>query len=535
MKHDLPRLKPFAYLDTEKSTTYRAIMSIFLDAKSRFEINLRPEEIATRMLDFLSFDAIESNRIEPDLLQLCDWGNLKRTRDTSEFRTVEEFHNPPSLYQLTREGEAAERAVRFYHENIIEPGELQTAALDMIREQLQCLLNYARHPDLDSKKIQVALSMLENYFDQLTTKAQIFIGSIQRAIDLHDYELEMFLAYKERLLEYLDRFIKELVFATDDIKSIVTEIESHGVTRLLDAAALHDVVDAIDSGDEAVASASQAWLDRWSGLKKWFFGTPDSQSQADTLRTCARSAIPAFMVAVSGINNRRVISSDRPTDYRTLARWFAQVEEEADAHRLWRAAFSLSPSRHLRVDDETLMARDQDPIAMNTSWLDSPPVLISPRLRSTGRQHRRGQAAKVIDRSADKSRLAELAAKEAEQIERARHKLATGKQIRLTDLELLDRNEFLLFLDLLGKALTNQKQPNDRVVATSSDGTLQIEIWPTEDGVIACVETVEGSFKGFDHFVKITDLTEDVNVDPVNRREVSAVLASHAALGDDND
>ncbi|MEZ6093453.1 MAG: TIGR02677 family protein [Pirellulaceae bacterium] len=527
MKEDLSRIKPFAYLDSEKTASYRAIMSIFLDAKSQFEIHLRLEEVGSRMREFASFENSEPRDFESDLMQLCDWGNIKRTRDTSEFRTVEEFKNPPSLYQLTREGEAAERAVRFYHENVIEPGELQTAALDMIREQLQCLLNYSQQTELDSKKVHIALSMLESYFDQLTTKAQIFIGSIQRAIDLHDYELDVFLVYKERLIEYLDRFIKELVFATDDIKDIINRIESSDVSRLLFAAATHDVVDAIDTGDEAIESARDSWRLRWGGLKKWFFGTSDSQSQAETLRTCARSAIPAFLIAVSGINNRRVASSDRPTDYRALARWFAQLDDDGEAHRLWRTAFSMAPSRHLRVDDDTLYARDQDPIGSNTSWMDSPPVLISPRLRTSGQQHRRGRAVKVIDRSADKARLAELAAQEAEQIEKARLTLATGQQTRLSNLQTLNKNEFLLFLDLLGKALTNQKSTSESVVATSSDGTLQIKLWPTHDDAIARIETEDGEFIGLDHFLEIVDLTVEQPSSPGANSEIAIKAGQH--------
>jgi hypothetical protein len=64
-------------------------------------------------------------------------------------------------------------------------------------------------------------------------------------------------------------------------------------------------------------------------------------------------------------------------------------------------------------------ARDQDPVATTASWLQSDPILISPRLRTTGVQHRRGRPAEVIDRTAEKKRLALMARQEAEQIEAA--------------------------------------------------------------------------------------------------------------------
>jgi uncharacterized protein (TIGR02677 family) len=185
MSLDNRRLKSFSYLDTEKTPLYRAMMALFVEAKTHFEIHLRPAEVVDGLQALQEFSTDATNEVDSALNQLCIWGNLRRTQDTSDVRTVEEFYRPRYLYQLTREGEAAERAVRAYEENILHPGELQTAALGVIRDQLQALLAYARGPESDAKKIHLTLSTLKTYFDQLTTKAQVFIGSIQRAIDLH--------------------------------------------------------------------------------------------------------------------------------------------------------------------------------------------------------------------------------------------------------------------------------------------------------------------------------------------------------------
>jgi uncharacterized protein (TIGR02677 family) len=160
-------------------------MALFVEAKTHFAIHFRSTEVSDRLQHLEAFREETTNDVENALIQLCDWGNLRRTQDTSDVRTVEEFYRPRYLYQLTRKGEAAERAVRAYEENILKPGELQTAALSVIRDQLQALLAFGSGPEADGGKIHFTLSTLRNYFDQLTTKAQAFIGSIQRAIDLH--------------------------------------------------------------------------------------------------------------------------------------------------------------------------------------------------------------------------------------------------------------------------------------------------------------------------------------------------------------
>jgi uncharacterized protein (TIGR02677 family) len=72
------------------------------------------------------------------------------------------------------------------------------------------------------------------------------------------------------------------------------------------------------------------------------------------LRASARSAIPALLQAIAALHDRRVSRTDRHTDLRTLAVWFAEAPSDQEAHRLWRIAFGLSSARHLRVTEETL-------------------------------------------------------------------------------------------------------------------------------------------------------------------------------------
>src|SRR6185503_9464731 len=114
------------------------------------------------------------------LNQLCTWGNLESHPDTADVTTVEEFYRPRHLYQLTADGEAAERAIQFYEQSVQQPGELQAAALADIRVHLEELLTYRRMAESDDGKIHRVLIALRDRFEQLTTQAQIFIGGLQR-------------------------------------------------------------------------------------------------------------------------------------------------------------------------------------------------------------------------------------------------------------------------------------------------------------------------------------------------------------------
>jgi uncharacterized protein (TIGR02677 family) len=160
---------------------------------------------------------------------------------------------------------------------------------------------------------------------------------LQRRIDLQGIDIDQFLAYKQRLLDYLERFVQELIVSTAEIAKTLAELSSVEVERLLRIAAERDLADAVDRQDEDVHAAFARWHLRWKGLEDWFISRTGKPSYADVLRSRARSAIPALLSAIGNINDRRITRIDRSNDLRALARWFVETETDADAHRLWRA------------------------------------------------------------------------------------------------------------------------------------------------------------------------------------------------------
>ena len=498
MNQSTDRLRAFAYLDTEKTHVYRQIMQKFMRAKEAFGIHLRPSEIREGV-----FDGMDPAEIESALEQLCQWGNLEKHADTTDVLTVEDFYRPRYLYQLTVEGEAVERALETYYLVVERPGELQTAALADIRVFLGELEQLAAVDEPDRGKVHRTMTALRDRLDALTTNALAFIGSLQRNVDLLAAGIDEFLIYKEKLIGYIDRFVSELVLATTEIAAAIDRIEDLDAGRILKIAGERDVVDVLDPTDAAKDAAVLAWESRWRGLRAWFKAEGDGPSQSEMLRARARSSIRALLIAAAAINDRRTSRSDRVSDLRTLALWFMESETDGDAHRLWRAAFALTPARHLKIDDATLDELNSNPVPGQTSWFDAPPIHISPRLRATGKHHRPGAPKAVVDFSRDKEQLAREAEAETEQIAAAQRRFATGQPIRLSEIGYLDRAEFGLFLDLLGEALAWRVRDDEPVEATSTDGTMLVSLLPTLDSSTAVIETRSGVFSGPDHIIVV--------------------------------
>lgn len=513
-----PDHQGFTYVTVQNAALYRQVMLAFVAAKRRFTVHLRPEDVREALAE-----PVELETVAEALRRLEGWGNLRSDPDTSRVTTVEDFHRARFLYQLTRVGEAVEDALAAYDEALGRRGALQAVALTDIAVQLRALRELAAQPEPDAAKVHLCLRALVDRFSDLADNAQAFMSSLQRSIDLHDVDADAFRAYKDQLIDYLQRFVRDLVATGSEIAALVTELEQRGVDDLLDLAAARESEDAApgpgagDGGDDPREEERHrrraAWTERWQGFRAWFLSTRDHPSQAKLLRSQARAAIPQLLHVVESLNERRTGRSDRSADFRTLARWFAEAPDESSMHRLWRSAFGLSPSRHLSVDADTLDQREEDPVPASTPWADAPPLSISPQLRRTGTYERRGRPNRVVDRSEQRRHLAERAAREAEQAAAARAALATHRTVRLGDLAEqhdgeLDRGVFTLFLALLGDALTAMGPGRRDVTTTTSDGTMRISLTALDDGRDVTIPTSNGWFRGPDHLVRISDATE---------------------------
>jgi uncharacterized protein (TIGR02677 family) len=350
----------------------------------------------------------------------------------------------------------------------------------------------------------------------LAENAQAFMGSLQRTIDLYELDIDAFRAYKDRLIEYLERFIKDLTGIGGEVAALLDRLDPAGIDRLLALVARRDAEDAAPgvggSGAEedfrarAFAAELASSRERWLGLEQWFISSPEHPSQAKLLRARARKAIPDLLAVVAMLNERRAGRSDRTADFRELAVWFAQAPDEVAMHQLWQATFGLHGSRHLTLDADTAQARVENPISPATPWHDAPPLMISPRLRRTGSYERRGKPNRVIDRRGERRLLAERAAAEAEQTAAARARLVTEHPIRLSELGHLDPDAFSLFLALLGEALSARRPGEREIRTTTGDGSLEILLAPAPDGAWVEIRTGAGVFRGADHVLQIADL-----------------------------
>lgn len=493
-----PRYEVFRYLSaTEHADTYRRIMREFAAAKERFIVHLRPDELrhaVPRDLDLTSL-----------LTQLVECGNLKADPDTSRVASVEEFNRARYVYQFTAAGESAERVLGDFDRSFGAAGALQSWAMEDIVEQLQVILVQLDGRELDEAKTALALTTLTDRFTGLAASAQAFSGDLQRTIDLRGVDTDAFLAYKERLIGYLQRFIQDLVARTAEIAGLLDRIPPDDEERLLRVVAAREARDAApgtDADTDVLRELTTRWHERFAGFRQWFVGSPGATSQAQQLRHMALNAIPSLLGVVQRLGDRRAGRSDRVADFRTLALWFAEAPSDDDRHRLAAVALGLAPARHLAVDEHTLDERQRHPVPPSTPWAEAPPIEISPRLRATGSYERRGTPSRVRDRAADRRAIAQAVEAQRVEAERLRAQLITDEPTAIGDFPLVDPDARALLLNLLGDALAQRRTPSDDLTTRSIDGTFEVELHSNADAR-SSLSMADGVLAGPAHRIRI--------------------------------
>jgi len=491
----------FHHLSAQKVGAYRNILRLFVAAKERFEIALRPADMLARLNEEerRQVGLEDEESITVCLTSLCDWGNLSAARDAVSARTIEEYLRPKMLYQLTQAGDLAERALAEFDEGLARPGELSASALRDIAEALEELVGLMASEELDTGKAVRTLTELSSRFDTLVTRAQMFIGGLQRELDRPEAEEVSFLALKEELLGYLDRFVKELVNATFRVSRLLQQLESADISPALEAAANAELKDALSPTDEQRLRALRMWQNRWAGLRGWFIGAHDHQAHAESLRSRALAAIPALLERVQRMHALRANRADRATDFLMLARWFAEAPEDDDLHRLWRVAFGLHSCRHMRVNASTLQAWAGIEDSERPSWEDCPPYIITITQWQRGRAGTRGKPPAIVDRSVARAALLEQAEEDSRLLTAARRAIAVRTPCTLSELEELDAPVFDVLMDAIGEAYALIGLGETRGSASTADGGLSVVIeLPHPKAVDSVLNTPIGTLRGPD-------------------------------------
>jgi uncharacterized protein (TIGR02677 family) len=467
-----------------------------MESRERFEFQLGLQDILAAV------QASDAEEIQSALAQLCEWGNLQTHSDTTNASTVEDFLKPRQTFEITASGTTAERALAMVETDAGHDTDLDGTALADILEATQELKLAAQKGAPDAGKIHRNLVILRTRFEDLTTTAESLVAALERSIRSESHDAQP-------LADFGERFVADLVLTTAGVRDALGDIETAGVESLIQAVAERNARSGTQTNTARMDAIRVQWRAFWLRFSNWFISHPGRLSNAEVLRERIRTALPALLSVITTFNDRRIHRIDRSNDFRFLARWFAEADSDADAHRLWRAVFGLNPARHLLINEATLDDFEAHHLPANISWREAPPLRIQTGFRDYSSSAQAGGLTYIVDRTAEKEKLAAAAHDEAVRILNAQSRFGTGDRMRLSQLEDLEKDEFDLLLDMLGEAVSARVLSTEPVEIFSGDGCFKIRLEPTGDGREASILTADGVLSGPDHWITIEHLVAE--------------------------
>lgn len=453
---------------SQNAPAYQAVLAIMIAAKDRYQLQVRTDEIAAE----LSAAGLDTGNLTQHLEQLREWGAVTWTQDTGRVARLEDFKRKRELWQVTPAGHATHDSVLRVLGAAERSGSLQRALFRDISENLQALAKAIDAADATATYLR--LRDLDGALTDLAANAREFHASMALLRQERELNPETFLAYKHLMIDYLQRFLDDLIRYRLQIAGAVERVEDRGLLRLGELAAAGD-----DSGGIFVQEdLSHIWLQRWKGLASWFRSERhQEQTGVEELHAATTVAIRDLMTFLRKLTESSTRPITRGSELIHLARWFQRCDE-SEARLLFDAAFGLAAPQHIDIAHP-----DPELISASTSWWDAEPVDVPVTLRLYGRASPVPPAQAVLDFSATRRHL-------SDQHERRRHErmgAAATLAARPLDGRILSRGEFTLLLELLNRCLHKRPMTGAFKVDVDSEG-VRLILASSDSTAIVCTE-----------------------------------------------
>lgn len=391
-------------------------------------------------------------------------------------------------WALTKRGRIVVRAVRDATRNLDRALQLPPRLLDALVNALRDLLTHFR---TDADLLATDLAQLVSHGDQLQSAASDFYTAVAALVQEDVTRDAVFHASSERILAALQQFAQQTENSLEAVRAAIADVRETGhaaiTERALRSAGIID-----DKGRQSWRDEMHRHLD---GLGAWVAPHGAIEQLVDS----AAGAINTLLGAIDRRHYARSHGSDLASDFRLLARMIYAQPSEAEAHRIFAAAFGLWPARHPRRPAE-------EDLASTLTCTDGPVHETQVTLRSSESARTAPRLPKMIKdvsaaREAEEARLtAELA-----EIARLSADLITPGPVSIKHFEGLDEAHTGLLMDLVEEALDNFD--SKRRCGLARNTQCELRLWPPEPVRVATVEFAEGTYRTPDLSIEITPLT----------------------------
>ena len=450
-KHLKPILET-RYLSAENAWRYRGIMRQCYLFDQKYRHWVYKEDIYEALRGSEAFFHYTLEQCKQDLDSLVEWGNLTAIQDTSKVATYEQFKNRQFRYQLTEYSIEIERMTVRLENLVVEGGSLEPTLLERLKLQI-AQMKATSH--LDSQQAGAWWSQLSADFLRLNHSYQDYIRDWYSVKAEELMRQSTFLLYKERLVEYLRHFIKELQQHAYEIEAILRTVTAEerqllrdklyqyekDIPRLdLEALDLHQLRENVEGKLDSIFTF---FLSRDRDGRD---SRESRESEVELILGLTNEVIRRMARSAANILESTAQFSNRKEEYRMLARLFQKQEDLAEAHQLSAAVFGIGGYKHLQGTHER-----QTESIQSSVFEEEPMLVITPPRVRTYRE--RMQKTGIQERTEEKARMKEQVLRQ-----KAEEKAIVESYLHSGELALSEIGEIQpfvrqAFLRWLGKAM----------------------------------------------------------------------------------
>ena len=362
------------YLAVENTWRYRSILRFFYSQSEKMKNWLYKEEVFEALKAYEEFATYTLEQCKQDLEVLLSWKNLTAYQDTAKVATVEEFKNKQFRFQMTPYSVEIERLTIRLENLSVESASLEPTLLERLREELKKLPQVAK---LDEKGVGSWWSGVNNDFKRLNQNYQDYIRDLYSIKAEEMMKTRAFMVFKDRFVEYLRDFVKELQNHANAIEHILNHLHPSAVESVLTKAVAYELsIPRIDTEIDAVGIRDNI-LGRWDNLNAWFLGEHGNPSEAAKLMEITNDIIRKITRYAAQISESHSSAMNRKEEYRKLAELFDGCHDIKEAHRLSSLSFGLFQMKHIKSD------QFRETESINSQIFEEMPgrILLKPRVR----------------------------------------------------------------------------------------------------------------------------------------------------------
>jgi uncharacterized protein (TIGR02677 family) len=479
----------FSLPDDLARERYTALLAALEELSTRGPMSSL-SEISVQLRAVGYHDQLQETELREALDRLARWGFAEPFRDyAAPVRSYQGIILRQEAWALTRKGRGIVAAVRLA---VVDAGralQLPSRLLDSVEHTIRAML---RHLGDDDGLLPADLDDVRTRIEELQRVTADFYTALAQIVQSDVTDDAIFGDNRDRVIEALRQFPREYGRALRRVELALAELRAVSHRRLVEASVPHAGL--VDARDE------QHWVDervrRLSDLEAWF----EIGGSVQRLISSATGAVYSLLVAIDRRYAARRRGSDLGVDFRTLACSLHRQASDADARRVYAAAFGDWPAWHSitgPVDENVAHGT----LTAGGTWRRQVEVTL--------REHERhgppgGRPRKVPDTASDRAAALALAASEAERRRRFGALLATDGEVGLEHFAGLAAEPAAILFRAIEAALGQLGAGAAYGQAHAEGASVLVEIRPGVRGRTARVDLAEGRLTGPDLRVRVT-------------------------------